>query len=168
MRVRSSSRFKRVISDAWSAGEGSNGIPGAAGLDRAAPSRISARQVRNIDGEIPTSMATCISGRPLVSSNATASRLNSGENSRLVFAIAHLQALKGLAKVSTQSEDHHSSATRTAATSSGHVRQDGGKSARAGAVVGQAARGVKRGLSLGVISPSMFRSRSSAMGSTCM
>ena len=106
MRVRSSSRFKRVISDAKSAGDGSAGTPSVATLDRVAPSRTTARQFRSIDGEIPTSIATYVRSRPLVSSNATASRLNSGENSRLVFAIAHLHALTGLAKVSTQSGDH--------------------------------------------------------------
>jgi hypothetical protein len=91
MRVRSSSRFNRVISDAWSAGEGSGGIPGdGAARDRALPPRTTARQFRNIDGEMPTSAATCITGRPLLSSRATVSRLNSGENSLLVFAIAHL------------------------------------------------------------------------------
>ena len=75
-------------------------------LDRAVPPRTTARQVRNTDGEIPTSAATCISGRPLLSSSATASRLNSGENSLLDFGIEHLHALTGLAKVSTESRDH--------------------------------------------------------------
>ena len=73
MRVRSSSRFSRVISEAWSATDGRGGTPGTAALDRIMPSRTTARQVRNIDGEIPTSIATCISGRPLVSNNATTS-----------------------------------------------------------------------------------------------
>ena len=48
---------------------------------------IAARQFRNIDGEMTTSVATCINGRPLFSSSATASRLNSGANSRLVLVI---------------------------------------------------------------------------------
>ena len=61
---------------------------------------------------MPTSVATCISGRPLLSSKATASRLNSGENSLLVFAIKHLHALTGLAKVSTELRDHHSELVR--------------------------------------------------------
>ena len=107
MRVRSSSRFNRVISDAWSAGDGSGNNPGDdAGRDLVVPPRTAPRQFRSIDGEIPTSVATCISGRPLLSSRATVSRLNSGENSRLVFGIAHLHALAGLAKVSTETGDH--------------------------------------------------------------
>lgn len=101
MRVRSSSRFSRVISDAWSAGDGIGETLGVAALDRTVPPRTAARQFRNIDGEMPTSVATCINGRPLLSSSATASRLNSGENSRRVFGIEHLHALTGLAKVST-------------------------------------------------------------------
>jgi len=107
MRVRSSSRFNRVICDAWSAGDGIGDRPGdVAARDRAIPPRTTVRQFRNIDGEIPTSLATCINGRPQLSSSATASRLNSGENSLLVFGIDHLHALTGLAKVSTKSRDH--------------------------------------------------------------
>jgi hypothetical protein len=105
MRVRSSSRFSRVISDAWSAGDGIAGTPGMA-LDLGVPPRTAARQFRNIEGEMPTSVATCINGRPLLSSSATASRLNSGENSLLVFGIKHLHALTGLAKVSIEPRDH--------------------------------------------------------------
>ena len=93
--MRSSSRFNRAISDAWSAGDGSGGKPGNdVGRARALPPRTTVRQFRSIDGEIPTSVATCISGRPLLSSSATVSRLNSGENSLLVFGIAHLHALR--------------------------------------------------------------------------
>lgn len=91
MRVRSSSRFSRVISDAWSAGDGIEGMPGVV-LDRGVPSQTAARQFRNIDGEMPASAATCISGLSLLSSRATASRLNSGENSLPVFRIEHLHA----------------------------------------------------------------------------
>ena len=54
-----------------------------------------ARQFRSIDGWIPSSAAICICGRPLLSSSATASRLNSGVNSRLVFVIRHRSAPKG-------------------------------------------------------------------------
>ena len=118
MRVRSSSRFSRVISDAWSAGDGIGETLGVAALDRTVPPRTAARQFRNIDGEMPTSVATCINGRPLLSSSATASRLNSGENSRRVFGIEHLHALTGLAKVSTEARDHQ----RHAATSSSGMR----------------------------------------------
>ena len=74
-------------SDAWSAGDGIGETLRVAALDRAVPSRTTARQLRNIDREIPTSAATCIKGRPPLSNSATASRLNSGENSLLVFAI---------------------------------------------------------------------------------
>src|SRR6202051_3262167 len=87
MRVRSRSRFSRAISAAWSAGDGSCGAPAATARERAAPVWMAARQFRSIDGEMPTSVATCIKGRPLLSSSATASRLNSGANSRLVLVI---------------------------------------------------------------------------------
>lgn len=53
------------------------------------------RQLRSIEGEIPSSVAICIRGRPLLSSRATASRLNSGVNSRLVLVIKHLPAPAG-------------------------------------------------------------------------
>lgn len=46
MRVRSSSRFNRVISDAWSAGDGSGETIDVGALDRPVPSRTSARQFR--------------------------------------------------------------------------------------------------------------------------
>ena len=99
MRVRSSSRFSRVISDAWSASDGNDDtFASDTARDVDLPPPITNRQLRNIDGEIPTSVATCINGRPLLSSRATVSCLNSGENSLLVFAIAHLHALSGLSK----------------------------------------------------------------------
>ncbi len=54
----------------------------------ATPFRL-ARHCLSIDGWIPSSAAIRICGRPLLSSSATASRLNSGVNSRLAFAIQH-------------------------------------------------------------------------------
>src|ERR1700722_1802404 len=87
MRVRSRSRFSRAFSAAWSAGDGSCGAPAATARERAALVWMAARQFRTIDGEMPTSVATCIKGRPLLSSSATASRLNSGANSRLDLVI---------------------------------------------------------------------------------
>jgi len=51
-----------------------------------------ARHYLTIEGWIPSSAATCICGGPLLTSRATASRLNSGVNSRLIFAIRHLPA----------------------------------------------------------------------------
>ena len=107
MRVRSSSRFKRVISDAWSAGDGIGEAVDAVALDRTVPPRTAARQFRNIDGEMPNPVATCISGRPLLSNRATASHLNSGENSLLVFGICAPPRPHRLSKVSTESRDHH-------------------------------------------------------------
>ncbi len=47
MRVRSSSRFNRVIPEAWPAGDGRS------------------EMIDSIDGEIPTSLATRVSGRPV-------------------------------------------------------------------------------------------------------
>jgi hypothetical protein len=38
------------------------------------------RQLRSIEGEIPSSLAIWITGRPLLASRATASRLNSSVN----------------------------------------------------------------------------------------
>ena len=61
----------------------------------------------DIDGNIPTSLATRVSGRPPLSGSATASRVSAGENSRLVFAMRHLPAFTGLAKVSIKSRNHH-------------------------------------------------------------
>ena len=93
MRVRSSSRRSLATSAAWSDGD----VTGLAGIDRgnapgcgreANPFKL-ARHCLSIDGWIPSSAAICICGRPLLSSSATASRLNSGVNSRLAFAIQH-------------------------------------------------------------------------------
>ena len=61
----------------------------APALDRGGPPFTTARQLRSIEGEIPNSVAIRIKGRPLLSKRATASRLNSGVKSRLVFAIEH-------------------------------------------------------------------------------
>lgn len=96
-----------MISDVWPAGDGIGKIPGVAALGRAIPPCTAICQFRNIDGEMPTSLATCINGRPLLSSRATASRLNSAENPRLVLVIQHSHALTGLAKVSTEARHHH-------------------------------------------------------------
>jgi len=46
-----------------------------------------------------------IGGRPLLSSTATASRLNSGENSLLVFGIAHLHAFTGVPPLDSETPD---------------------------------------------------------------
>ncbi|ANY80855.1 hypothetical protein BB934_23645 [Microvirga ossetica] len=65
--------------------------PGAA-LDRSDAPRAMARQFLSMEGEPPGSLAILIWGRPALSRSATASRLNSGLNSRLVFVIKHLPA----------------------------------------------------------------------------
>jgi len=70
-----------------------NGV--GAALDRGDAPWARARQLRSIEGEIPSSVAICMVGRPLLSSSATASRLNSGVNSRLAFVIKHLPAPAG-------------------------------------------------------------------------
>ena len=86
----------------------SGGTPAATARERAAPVWMAARQFRSIDGEMPTSVATCINGRPLFSRSATASRLNSGENSRLVSVIQNtFPAQPSISKVSTKSRDNH-------------------------------------------------------------
>ena len=93
MRVRSSSRRSLAISAAWSDGE-ATGLAGTEGGEapgrscEAVPFKV-LRHCLSMDGWIPSSAAICICGRRLVSSSATASRLNSGVNSRLVFEIQH-------------------------------------------------------------------------------
>ena len=99
MRVRSSSRRRRAISAAWSEGD-ATGLAGAAPGDPAArgggePPISAERHCLSIEGWIPSSAAICICGRPLLSSRATASRLNSGVNSRRVLAIKHLPRPQG-------------------------------------------------------------------------
>ena len=64
-------------------------------LDRGGPPFTTARQLRSMEGEIPNSVAICMRGRPLLSKSATASRLNSGVKSRLVFVIKHLSTPVG-------------------------------------------------------------------------
>lgn len=53
------------------------------------------RQLRSIEGWIPGSFATCSSVRPLLSSSATASRLNSSVKKRRFLVIVHLSAPSG-------------------------------------------------------------------------
>src|SRR6185312_3411919 len=94
--------------DARSAGDGPTTVPapGARASDRGASPLITARQARSIDGWMPSSAATWVSGRPLPSSKATASRLNSGANSRLVLLIVHLPApIRSVSKVSTNARE---------------------------------------------------------------
>ena len=91
--MRSSSRLRRAISAACSAGNGISGVVTVVVggmVPLAAP-----RQLRRMEGWMPSSAATCISGRPLLSSRATASRLNSSVNIRRVFVIQHLLAPGG-------------------------------------------------------------------------
>lgn len=61
----------------------------------------------SIVGDIPTSLATRVSGDTLLSGSAAASRLNSGEGPRLAFVIKHLRGLAGLAKMFTKVAHHH-------------------------------------------------------------
>jgi len=68
-----------------------------------------ARQRRSIEGWMPSSAATRISGRPLPCKRARASRLNSGVNSRLVFAAigSPSSPLRSVSEVSTHSGEDH-------------------------------------------------------------
>src|SRR5260370_39113771 len=50
------------------------------------------RQLRSIDGWIPSSVATCARGRPLDASSDTASRLNSSVNARRVVVFVVINA----------------------------------------------------------------------------
>ncbi|GJE18982.1 hypothetical protein AIGOOFII_3720 [Methylobacterium marchantiae] len=98
MRVRSSSRRRRAISAAWSEGE-ATGLASADPCDPAArggeePPISAVRHGLSIEGWIPSSAAIYICGRPLLSSRATASRLNSGvtpkvRRSKLASPLGH-------------------------------------------------------------------------------
>ena len=81
MRSRSFSRRSREIS---AAGSGTEWVADAGVLGRNAghafrpPPRL--RQLRSIEGVMPSSAAICVNGRPLIASRATASCLNSSVN----------------------------------------------------------------------------------------
>src|SRR3546814_20133043 len=63
-------------------------------------------QRRSIVGIIPSSAATSVCMRPLVSHSATASRLNSSVNRRfVVLVIIHLLAPRSLSSVSVKSRE---------------------------------------------------------------
>jgi hypothetical protein len=75
--------FSRRSRESSAAGSGT-GCRADAGIGRRADpaSRppLPLRQLRSIEGEIPSSLAIWINGRPLLTSKATASRLNSSVN----------------------------------------------------------------------------------------
>src|SRR5262249_16413604 len=77
VRSRSFSRRSREISAAESRAEGGAdaGIGGRADPGSRPP--LPLRQLRSIEGEIPSSLAIRLNGRPLLPSRAIASRLNS-------------------------------------------------------------------------------------------
>src|SRR4051794_2156265 len=75
MRSRSFSRRSREISAAGSGTEGEATI--GCGADPAGPAVLRLRQLRSIEGEMPSSPAIWINGRPLLASRAIASLLNS-------------------------------------------------------------------------------------------
>ena len=55
-----------------------------------------------------SSVATCVSGRPLPSSSETASRLNSSVNARRVVGVIRApRSLRSLSEVSTQPGEGH-------------------------------------------------------------
>src|SRR3546814_13438654 len=70
-------------------------------------------QRRSIVGIIPSSAATSVCMRPLVSHSATASRLNSSVNRRfVVLVIIHLLAPRSLSSVSVKSREDQGSPTK--------------------------------------------------------
>ena len=77
MRSRSFSRRSREISAAGSGTEGAAEAAIGCGADPACPPMLRWRQLRSIEGEMPSSLAIWINGRPLLASRATASLLNS-------------------------------------------------------------------------------------------
>ena len=97
-RVRSNSRRSRAISAVCSSGLAGMAVPDTAGApdrERGGCPWATRRQFRSTEAWRPNSRATCSSGRPLPSSRATASRLNSSVKDRLVFVIRHLPAPLG-------------------------------------------------------------------------
>lgn len=60
------------------------------------------RQARRIEGCMQSSIATCVSGRPLQASSDTASRLNSAVNVRRAVVVMAPRSLSSLSEVSTQ------------------------------------------------------------------
>jgi hypothetical protein len=99
IRSRSFSRRSREIS---ADGSGTECGAGADVLGRnASPAfrpPLRPRQLRSIEGAIPSSPAICVSGRSLLASSATASRLNSSVNCRRPWPIRHLSAPSELTK----------------------------------------------------------------------
>lgn len=81
VRSRSFSRRSREISAAGSGAEWGAGA-GVFGRNAGPAFRPSlrARQLRSIEGAMPSSPAICVNGRPLLASSATASYLNSSVN----------------------------------------------------------------------------------------
>src|SRR4029079_14144383 len=74
---RSFSRRRREVSDAESGAECGAGAGIGRSADPAFRPSLRLRQLRSIEGEIPSSLAICSNGRPLLASRAIASRLNS-------------------------------------------------------------------------------------------
>ena len=99
-RVHAADGRSRSCPWAWCSSKMATGLAGTAPGDPAArgggePPISAERHCLSIEGWIPSSAAICICGRPLLSSRATASRLNSGVNSRLLLAIEHLPRPQG-------------------------------------------------------------------------
>src|SRR6266568_5732788 len=107
IRSRSFSRRSREISTAGSGAEcGADAVVLGRSAGPAFHPPLRPRQLRSIEGAMPSSPAICVNGRPLLASRATASRLNSSVNGRRPWPIRHLPALpRSLAKVSTNSRE---------------------------------------------------------------
>ena len=75
IRRRSFSRRRREISDAESGAECGAGAGIGRSADPAFRPSLRLRQLRSIEGEIPSSLAICSNGRPLLASRAIASPL---------------------------------------------------------------------------------------------
>src|SRR5262249_12756371 len=101
-RGRSACGMQRLLAEVlnlWSAaGSGAECGPDAGIGCRAAPAPrppLPLRQLRSIEGETPSSLAIRLNGRPLLTSRATASRLNSSVKRRRPWLIRHLSAPAG-------------------------------------------------------------------------
>jgi hypothetical protein len=86
IRRRSFSRRRREISEAESEAESGAG----AGIGcSTAPEFPRLRQLRSIEGEMPSSLAICSNGRPLLSSSAQCNRLSLELIAELTSSLAH-------------------------------------------------------------------------------
>src|SRR5450756_1635405 len=107
--ARSSSRRRRRISDCSDEAATAAETPAVPANCDTVPFTV-LRQLRSIEGWIPNSIATWVSGRPLNTRSDTASRLNSSVNDRRVIDFVVInppRPVRSLHEVSTHSGEDH-------------------------------------------------------------